>query len=191
MEEVWRIERQTIESLPLTGEEFEDERCRQDLNHLDSLYEGELRPAMRYSFIVLLHIFTETRLRSFCSDIQSERQILVGVAELKGSAIDQTRKFLTKLAGVAVGDFPEKEWENLRTLQKIRDYVVHAYGRVKDSRDEVFLRQLASKTAGVAIDQKGQFHIEKRFCEQHLTNLHSLFERLFLAVGWGKRNRQA
>ena len=184
MEEVWHIERHTLESRPPARDGEEHEQRWHDLNHLDNLYEAELYPTMRYSFIVLLHIFTETRLRSFCLDIQSERHVPVGVAELKGSAIDQTRTFLTKLAGVGVQDFPEKQWENLRTLQKVRDCVVHAYGRVKDSRDETFLRQLASNASGVSIDQQGRLQVDKGFCERQVANLHSLFERLVEAVGW-------
>lgn len=139
---------------------------------------------MRYSFIVSLQIFMETQLRRFCSDIQRERHVPISVTDLKGSAIDQTRIFLTKLAGVIVQDFPEKEWENLRTLQKIRDCIVHAYGRVKDSRDESFLRQLASNITGVSIDYEGRLLIEKGYCEQQLANSRMLFEHLFEAVGW-------
>lgn len=184
MEKIWHVERHTLESQPPSRDQDEHgQRCN-ELNNVDDVYENELYPAMRYSFIVLQHIITETQLRSFCSKIQSERHVPVGVTDLKGSAIDQTRTFLTKLAGVSVQAFPDKEWENLRTVQKIRDCVVHAYGRVKDSRDEAFLRRLAANDSGVSIDQQGRLLVRKVFCEQQLANLRSLFERLFEAVGW-------
>src|SRR5436309_3631613 len=80
MEEVWHIERHTLESRPPARDEVEHQQRWHDLNHLDRAYEAGLYPAMRYSFIVLMHIFTETRLRSFCSDIQSERHVPVGIA---------------------------------------------------------------------------------------------------------------
>ena len=81
-------------------------------------------------------------------------------------------------------DFPQKEWEQLRTLQKIRDCIVHAYGRVKDSRDETFLHELAAKGIGISIGHDGRLRVGKPFCQQQLVNLQNLFKHLFKAVGW-------
>ena len=184
MEEVWHIERHVLKSEPPAGDEEEHDQHWHVVNNLDRVYETELYPAMRYSFIVLLQIFTETQLRSFCWELQTERHLSIGVTDLKGTAIEQIRSFLTKLVGVGAQDFPQKEWEDLRTLQKIRDCIVHAYGRVKDSRDEAFLRELASKGAGISIGDDGRLLVVKDFCQQRLVNLRSLFKRLFKAVGW-------
>jgi hypothetical protein len=184
MEEVWHIERGNLESEAPAGDEEEYDQHRQVLNNLDNVYETELFPAMRYSFIVLLHIFTENELRNFCSELQKERKLTIAVTDLKGSAIEQIRMFLTKLSGVNGQDFPQKEWENLRTLQKIRDCIVHAFGRVKDSRDEAFLREFASKGIGISIGYDGRLLVEKEFAQQQLFNLRNLFTNLFKAVGW-------
>lgn len=184
MEEVWHIERHVLESEPPARDEEEHDQHWQVLNNLDNVYETELYPAMRYSFIVLLHIFTENELRNFCSRLQKENQLTIAVTDLKGSAIDQVRTFLTKLAGIGMQDFPQKNWENLRTLQKIRDCIVHAYGRVKDSRDEKFLLEFAANGAGISIGCDGRLLAEKAFCQQQLISLRELFKHLFKAVGW-------
>lgn len=187
MKEVWHIERHNLESESPTGDEEEYDQHRQVLYNLDDVYETELYPAMRYSFIVLLHIFTENELRNLCSEIQKERQVTIGVTDLKGSAIEQIRAFLTKLAGISMQEFPQEEWENLRTLQKVRDCIVHAFGRVKDSRDEPFLRDVASKGMGISIGYDGRLLIEKSFSQQQLVNLRNLFTKLFKAVGWYRK----
>ena len=184
IEKVWHMERHNLESEYPAGDEEEYDQHQQSLNSLDNVYETELYPAMRYSFIVLLHIFTENELRNLCSEIQKERQLAIGVTDLKGSAIEQIRAFLRKLAGIRMNDFPQKEWENLRTLQKIRDCIVHAFGRVKDSRDETFLRAIASKGIGLSIGYDGRLLVEKAFSQQQLVNLRNLFTNLFKAVGW-------
>ncbi len=103
--------------------------------------------------------------------------------DLRGSAIDQGLIFLTKLANLSVQDFPE--WEHLRTLQKIRDCVVHCFGHVDDSRDKKFLHELASRGIGVSIEgPDGRLSVTKQFCEQQLAHLLKLFERLFASAGW-------
>jgi hypothetical protein len=81
-------------------------------------------------------------------------------------------------------DFPE--WKDLRKLQKIRDCVVHAYGHISQmsERDEKCLREIASHGEGLSIGDDGRIAVTKRFCEQQLSALQALFNRLFLCVGW-------
>ena len=184
LEEVHRIERQTLElEHPSNASEEEHERYLSELHYLDDRYERDLRPAMRYSFVVLVHIVFETKIRDFCSRIQRDLKLPeIAVTDLRGSTIDQTKMFLTRLAGIRAQDFPE--WQQLRTLQKVRDCIVHAFGHVAESRDETFLRQLATKTDTISIDDDGRIAFTKAFCQQHLAALQTLFNRLFLCVGW-------
>jgi hypothetical protein len=187
MEEVQRIERQTHESGGPASHDQEDVELFQDeLDELDNTYEQHLLPAMRYSFVVLLHTVFENQIRAFCSEIQRDRCLPdIRVSDLRGSAIERSQMFLTKLAGMRIQDFPE--WEHLRTLQKIRDCVVHAYGRVADSRDKDFLRELATRqSAGVSIDAWGRIAVTHDFCRQQLANLRRLFDSLFACAGWNK-----
>jgi len=138
---------------------------------------------MRYSFLVLVHIIFETKIRDFCSRIQCDLNLpQIAVTDLRGSPINQAKLFLTRLAGIRVQDFPE--WEQLRTLQKVRDCIVHAYGHIADSSDELFLRQLAAKSEEVSVDDVGRIAVTKAFCQKHLAALQTLFNRLFLCVGW-------
>lgn len=168
LEEVHRIERQTLELEQPTGSsEEEHENYLRELQDLDDRYDHDLRPAMRYSFVVLIHIVFETKIRDFCTRIQRDLNLpQIAVTDLRGSAIDQSKLFLTRLAGIRAQDFPE--WQQLRTLQKVRDCIVHAYGHIADSRDEVFLRELAAKSDGVSIDDDGRIAVSKGFCEKHL-----------------------
>ena len=102
------------------------------------------------------------------------------------SAIDQIKIFLTKLAGISPQKFPEKEWEQLRGLQKIRNCIVHHYGVAKElgDADKKFLKGLASRHVGFSIGDDGRILITKSFCEQQLTNVRHLFEHLLETVGW-------
>ncbi len=186
MKEAWDNERHAIESRPPARDQEEHDDRGSEISNADTVYETELYPAMRYSFVVLLHIFTETQLRNFCSDLQSERRVPVGVTDLKGSAIEQIKIFLTKLAGVGEKDFPENEWEKLKTLQKIRNWVVHRYGVAGEleAGDRKLLRKLVSENIGVSITPEGRILVSENYCKRQLANLRNLFEHLFEAVGW-------
>jgi len=91
------------------------------------------------------------------------------------------KRSLQSLLVFACKDFPV--WQQLRTLQKVRDCIVHAYGYVARSRDEKFLRELAAQEFGISIDEE-RILLTKAFCEWQVHTLRTLFSRLFLAAGW-------
>ena len=188
MEEVRRCERVALEAeRPQIADEEEHQIFWSRENTLEELFEQDLTPAMRYSFVVLMHTVFETRLRAFCSDIQTERSIPIALKEVRGSAIDQACTYLTKLAAIPAGKLPE--WQHLRTFQKVRDCVVHAYGYVAELSDEKKqreIRALVDQNIGVAIDDYGRLALTKAFCEQHLTHMGGFFDTLFREVGWMK-----
>lgn len=183
MEEVHRCERVAMErERPQNADEEDRQLFMNQQQALEDLFEQDLAPAMRYSFVVLMHTVFETRLRAFCSDMQSERRIPIPLRDVRGSPIEQARTYLTKLATLQVADVPE--WQHLRTLQKVRDCIVHAFGYVADSRDEKEIRELASQSIGLTIDDYGRLALTKRFCDEHLSCLARFFHSLFRVAGW-------
>jgi hypothetical protein len=183
MEEVYRCECLVLNGEhPASGDEEERSLHWNRKDALDQLFKEDLMPAMRYSFVVLMHTVFETRLRAFCKDMEKDRKIPIPLADLRGSAIEQARTYLTRLAGLSTGDFPE--WQQLRTLQKIRDCIVHGYGFVSESRDPEELRRLATQNIGIEIDDNGRLALTKAFCDQSLSHLDTFFERLFCLARW-------
>ena len=154
IEEVLRCERVAlVAERPENADEEDLQIFWSQQNYLEELFEHDLIPAMRYSFVVLMHIVFETRLGAFCSALQREREIAIAPNDLAGSAIDQARTYRTKLAHIPIGDV--LEWQHLRRIQKIRNCIVHAHGFVAESgkEDEKYLRQLAKQNIGVAINE--------------------------------------
>ena len=78
------------------------------------------------------------------------------------------------------------EWQLLRTFQKVRDCIVHAYGYVAELRSEKEkeIRELVSQNIGLTIDDYGRLALTKAFCDEHLSCLQSFFYNLFQAAGW-------
>ena len=172
----------TLEAERPPGNDEEEQSLHwNEVNYLEQLFEEDLFPTMRYSFVVFLHTVFETRLRGFCVGAQRTRNLPISLTDLYGSAVDQAKTYLTKLVGVAVGSFDE--WTHLRRFQDVRDCIVHHYGYLSpnDSRHEK-LRQFAATSDGIIITSDDRIHLSRAFCEQHLTNIESFFKRLIAAA---------
>lgn len=177
-------ERATLEAdRPPGNDEDEQSIFWQELNYLEQLFEDDLIPTMRYSFLVFLHTVFETRLRAFCSAMQHEKQLPLDLTDIRGSAIDQARIYLAKLVSITVADFPE--WQHLRTFQLVRDCIVHHYGYlVPDDPRHKQIRDLAAKNVGVSVTHDDRILLDPSFCQQHLSHIEDFFRRLFESAGW-------
>ena len=172
----------TLEAERRPGDDEEEDSLQwNEVNYVERLFEDDLFPTMRYSFVVFLHTVFETRLRGFCVGVQRTRNLPISLTDLQGSAVDQASSYLTKLIGVPVSSFPE--WPHLRRFQSIRDCIVHQYGYLnpKDQRHES-IRQFASSADGITIAPDDRIHLSRAFCEQHLTNIADFFNRLIEAT---------
>jgi hypothetical protein len=186
MDAVYRAERDAHEAdAPNTPDEEERDLHWQIGNYIEQRYEQDLVPAMRYSFVVLVHIVFENQLRRFCAEMRRERKITLSLSDIAGkSPIERSSSYLTKAVGLPVANLAE--WQHLRTVQKIRDCIVHAYGHVNESRDKQDIQQLVAKNSGISIDESGRLALAEVFCENYLCAVEKLFSQLFVAVGWHK-----
>ena len=170
---------------PPVNDEEQQSLHGNEVNYVEQLFEEDLFPTMRYSFVVFLHTVFETRLRSFCVGVQRERQLPISLTDFSGSPVEQAKTYLTKLVGIAVGDFDE--WKYLRRFQDIRDCIVHHHGYLSPNHcRHSKIRQLAATSEGITIAPDDRIHLSRAFCEQHLTNVELFFKRLIAAADSAK-----
>ena len=168
---------------PQGNDEEEQSLYFNEVSYLEQLFEDDLVPTMRYSFIVFLHTVLETRLFAFCAAMQRERRLPIDISMIRGQGIEQAQCYLTKLVGISVGDFTE--WPELRTFQTVRNCIVHSYGYL-DPRDDRHkkLRVIAKQQLGLSITHNDRISIDASFCQRHLAHISTFFRRLFEAAGW-------
>ena len=180
---VRKIKKETIAKVPagLSEEEFLEWQSQLDLH--EERYERDFPSKMRYSFLVLLHIIFETRLLSACNEISRRRNIDIKEKQLKGPPIERANIFLRRIVHI----FPknQKPWQTLSDLQKVRDCIVHANGKVSESRDKKHFEDVFSKDIGVSVDDSGYLKIERRYCEHSLDATKAFFNDLFTVAGFG------
>jgi len=168
---------------PDGGDEVEQSIHWSFVTHTENLFEEDLIPTMRYSFIVFLHTVFETRLRIFCDLLRRERNFPIAVTDLRGSAIEQPKDYLTKFAGIAVADYPE--WNSLKNSQKIRDSIVHDHGfvRPKEERFKAVL-QIVDSDPDLKLDDNHRICPGPGFCVRQLAKVESFLNHLMTDMGW-------
>ncbi|MGH7595142.1 MAG: hypothetical protein ACREOI_02270 [bacterium] len=147
----------------------------------------------RYSIVVLLHMIVETQMRAFCLELQKEKKKgrekdkqgklpSRTFSDFRGGPIEQSKLYLTKIVGISLEKNPK--WDNLMTLQKVRDCIIHAYGDVSRSRDQEYLRKLVQQGRYIEIDVDGKLIIRRDFCEDQIKNFSDFFKELCTKAGW-------
>ncbi|MBL7119125.1 MAG: hypothetical protein ISS53_00400 [Dehalococcoidia bacterium] len=145
----------------------------------------------RYSFVVLLCLFVEDKLRELC-------EVVVDVKGYPGLSTpprgDVVRTYMRHLnrAGMPASD---SLWESIRDLYRVRNCIVHTSGNVTRSRDEHILRNIAERGLGITISdfryrgtpdplylEDNMLVIEPMYCNRAVSDVRQLFEELCDAV---------
>ena len=146
---------------------------------------GQVFPrCLRYSFVMLLYSIVENEIVAVCGEVRKRRNL----SELAGkeTPLGRCKTFLSKTCGI---DFGVSEWEKLTILEKVRDCVAHAGGRVGASRDKGFLEGIATLGKGITISEhpifKGVLCVDQKFCLDSSDAAISLFRIIFDRAGFG------
>ena len=136
---------------------------------------------LRYSFVPLLHTVFETQLFRICDTLRDEKNLPVSASELKGSAIEQVKTYLTKFGG---WDFvKDPVWGKIKDYQKIRDCITHGHGKVAGSQHEPRLRKIELQGFSIVDDM---IQLDATFCIMQYATFRGFFEVLFNVLGWGE-----
>jgi len=164
-----------------------DETDRQEFFQIHyQYYEHEFPSRLRYSFIILLYMILETQLRATCDSLKKEKDIELGLSDITGNdEIDRARKYIERVAGIKGLD--TAKWSEPRTLQKVRNCLVHANGEIKQFKrdgDRKHIEQYAGQRKGLTIDSWGFLSPAPAYCRNALSAVRELFRSIFEACGW-------
>lgn len=139
---------------------------------------------LRYSLATQLFMLIETNFDVVCDEIAERKTLLLRSRDFKGSLFDRVRLFVQKVANLPLVE--DNNWRDLTTLQKVRDCIVHAGGKLDESRDREFLRLVITKNQGLAgPDEDGRLQLEHGFCVRMIVSAKSAFDQVFQGAGFG------
>lgn len=146
----------------------------------------------RYSLIVLLFLVVESKLGELCRAVKNVRGNIPSPPCPEKNIVNEYKEYLTKRAGIS-----GLRWDKIHDLNKIRNCIVHASGKVKGFRHETYLRQLARREIGLSIsgddyDPKDDLQplyldedmlvLRPEYCKGAISNIRDFFEELCDAV---------
>ncbi len=147
-------------------------------------YKDIFPSKLRYSAIVLIWIFLETRLREMCKEIEKRKKLRLKEKDFKGPIIERCKTYLEKVCDIRI---EEKIWSELMDVQKIRNCIIHANGSIKDSSDNKYLKQLTkNEEVDLEIDYEGFLLINREYVLQLLVLIKKFFDQAFDRCGFGK-----
>src|SRR4030042_4113383 len=96
---VHESEKKKIPSEPPPNYDEEDYYTWQtEINSFEDRYEKDFPSKIRYSFLVLLHISFETRIRNKCNKITKRNNFEIKEKDFKGSIMDRVKIFSDKIS---------------------------------------------------------------------------------------------
>jgi len=165
-----------------------------ELEVLDRKFAVTYPRLCRYSFLTMLFMHVEANLKAVCDEIAKRKKLRYHVSEFRGAVLERAKTFLIKEASLP--PLPSATWEALSNLQKLRDCIVHAGGRVANSRDKADIERLTEQNLGLGItpptfpdlpedypciedNEVGLLQIEPGFCIAIVNSVKSLFKEIF------------
>jgi hypothetical protein len=178
---ILEVARKRIPQKPIGTSEEDYADWQSEILFCEKLYEKDFPSKIRYSFVVLLQITIETRLRTACNEIAKRRYLMF--KERRGSPIERASTFLKKVAQIDLKDSIAKQ--ELIDFQKVRDCIVHTNGQVELSIDKERLTQLITNNIGISINNEGFLVIDHNYCGRILDTAKNFFEKIYFAAGFG------
>jgi hypothetical protein len=163
----------------LSEEEYSD--WQSEINFYEERFEKFFPSKLRYSFITLLQIVFEVKLKSACDEIARRKKFNIKEKDFRGASIERAEIFITKVLKIN----PPKQNTFLKDLQKIRDCIVHCNGNINLSRDKTHLNNLTINQSGISKGESGSIVIEREYCEFIFEKCFEYFYDLFESTDFG------
>ena len=186
MEKQLDLLHETREAL-LRAEAKSWEDLQVDLPEFKIVFDHIFPRCLRYSFVVFLYSVVETELEALGNELRKRRELPEDPISGKATPLERCKTFLSKNFTIDFGSI--SSWEKLVTLEKVRNCIAHAGGRIEDSRDKEFLGRKAESGIGLNISDhavsKGRLSIEQEFCVSSSEAAISFFDLVFERTGFG------
>lgn len=132
------------------------------------------------SLFIAIYSYLESTLGNLARQEERSNPQEVAMKDIKERVIiDRYRKYLKEVQGI---DFPDqsREWQKIRTYQKIRNFIVHNGGRVDDSHKHAkCIRNFIEQNSDLVLIDQDQVYVSRQGNLDFIDTLDSFLEGLF------------
>jgi hypothetical protein len=175
-----KVQRNKPEWTPSNDEETSE--FMYELNLARHLHDETLIPTHRYSCIVMLYIVVERELRRLVDNLHVVKHQKLKVKDLKGSYLEQTKKFLDVCYHLDISKCPS--YSAIDDLRRVRNCIVHNHGEVSlcAKPEQKYLCGLKVKYKGLLCHPRSEIDLSqesiKQFLQETMTFFVWVFEQL-------------
>ena len=158
----------------------EDEKSEVDEYFYDDFYIIEKVQINMYrnSVIVSIYSFLENSLNKLCKYLSKKHSYAITVDDLKGDGIVRAKHYLEKMAQVNFSAI-NGEWSDLRTLNKIRNCIVHSEGIIINNES---LKNIITQTSGVSLNDGCHILIEREYIDFSINTVEKFLDKLYQQI---------
>lgn len=144
-------------------------------------FNGQYLKHLRYAFTVLCGSFVENWLPSVCEELCKRNTYPVSFDNLnKSKRYERAKEFLRTVAKIEI---PNQPLERVEWIFQIRHCIIHAYGDVRRSNDQVNLRARVGTIPGYNL-AGDLIWLEVEFPPYVVQSIRNLFQEIFKLTGF-------
>jgi len=177
----------------------EDEKQEFEAFSEDEFYQySEYGRMLNGSFLVAIFSFLESAMNGICRNIGKIKEgagIMIKLEDVNGTSIDRAKVYLNKIAGCSDSLFSSQAWQDVKTLQHIRNALVHNEGNIpKGDKGEALKRYITDKPdyfvhENIELDLDTYHnHIpilpKKEYCMFSLESIETFLDQLLQDIKW-------
>ena len=149
-------------------------------------FEDDFPTKLRYSFLILLYSYLETRTKSFCKQLLLRRLVTGSEFKKKGdlSHLASVREFFRRYECLA--DEISPLWSPLLDFERVRNCIVHVNGVISDAKpkDRSEITGYIERTEGISRGARGEIRIEFAYSKNLIASVKRFFDTCFDAAGF-------
>lgn len=173
------------------GADLERRRQRGDGSFMENFNQGmdhiiahgeEIPRILKYTQIVALYSFLETRLGLLCEETHCRHPELDQHIKSQPTkyTVEESQAFLS----IPSLNCEVSEWPDIETLGLVRNCVAHGNGWIERIRKPEKLRNMIPSVQGLDED-KGRIVVSEIYIEKAYLTIHTLFDAIFNNLGFG------
>ncbi len=132
----------------------------------------------RKSTLVSVYSFLENSMNGLCRLLSSRHNYPVMLNDLRNEGIVRAKDYLEKLAKI---DFSaiNGEWSHMKTLNKIRNCIVHSEGDIKSSKNSSQLENIVANNPSLSLRNERNIKIEREYIDFSINEVEEFLDRLY------------
>jgi hypothetical protein len=140
---------------------------------------------LRYSFIILLYSYLESRTQSFCTQVLARHLIKTPFnPSAKGhkSYLAELRKYFELYHPLATS--VSSLWQPFLDFEQLRHCLVHKNGIITDAKCPSEIAAIIRRTSGLSRGDDREIRIDLAYCKTLIAKLRNFFDTCFDAAGF-------